>query len=181
MEFKQEQVTTKAKKERWKPYHVGIAAEAFAAGMFAQAGCDVLIQYGANQPTYDFIVKRDKKTMAISVKGSQDGGWGLTQGHLKNGDYHAAADTWLEKHTNNIIFCLVQFQGKTIGECPDVFLASSSEIAKELKNARGGYGETVIHMERKYTRGIGIGKEYRIPENWRFSAARIEKLFSAEF
>jgi hypothetical protein len=38
-----------------RQYHVGVAAEAFAAGLFAQAGCDVLVQYGANQPLYDRI------------------------------------------------------------------------------------------------------------------------------
>jgi hypothetical protein len=26
-----------------RQYHVGVAAEAFAAGLFAQAGCDVLV------------------------------------------------------------------------------------------------------------------------------------------
>ena len=40
------------------PYHVKVAAEAFAAGLFAQAGCDVLVQYGADQPKYDLIVSR---------------------------------------------------------------------------------------------------------------------------
>jgi hypothetical protein len=34
-------------------YHVGVAAEAFAAALFAQAGCDVSVQCGANQPQYD--------------------------------------------------------------------------------------------------------------------------------
>jgi len=38
-------------------YPVGVAAEAFAAGLLApdQAGCDVSVQYGANQPEYDLI------------------------------------------------------------------------------------------------------------------------------
>ena len=44
---------------KMKQFHVAIAAEAFAAGLFAQAGCDVLVQYGANQPHYDLMVTRD--------------------------------------------------------------------------------------------------------------------------
>lgn len=39
-------------------YHVAVAAEAFAAGLFAQAGWDVLVQYGANQPQYDLVITR---------------------------------------------------------------------------------------------------------------------------
>jgi hypothetical protein len=30
--------------------HVGVAAEAFAAAVFAQCGVDISVQYGANQP-----------------------------------------------------------------------------------------------------------------------------------
>ena len=33
-------------------WHVGIAAKAFAVGMFARCGYDVSVQYGANQPEY---------------------------------------------------------------------------------------------------------------------------------
>jgi hypothetical protein len=34
-------------------WHVGVAAEAFAVGLFAPV-VDVSIQYSANQPEYDF-------------------------------------------------------------------------------------------------------------------------------
>jgi hypothetical protein len=54
-------------------YHVGVAAEAFASGLFAQAGCDVLVQYGANQPLYDLMITRGGVAIHISVKGSQEG------------------------------------------------------------------------------------------------------------
>jgi hypothetical protein len=44
---------------KMEAFHVGVAAEAFAAGLLAQAGCDVLVQYGANQPEYDLVaIKR---------------------------------------------------------------------------------------------------------------------------
>src|SRR5260370_5861481 len=60
-------------------WHVSVAAEAFAAALFARCGVDVAVQYGANQPEYDLVVSRDDKMLKVSVKGSQDGGWGLTQ------------------------------------------------------------------------------------------------------
>ncbi|MEI3102092.1 MAG: hypothetical protein V8T45_10275 [Oscillospiraceae bacterium] len=71
-------------------WHVGVAAEAFAAGMFARCGYDVSVQYGANQPEYDLIAVSGDKMLKISVKGSQDGGWGLTQSYKKGCDYHEA-------------------------------------------------------------------------------------------
>jgi hypothetical protein len=36
------------------------AAEAIAAALFARSGCDVSVQYGANQPEYDFMVAKGK-------------------------------------------------------------------------------------------------------------------------
>jgi len=53
-----------------KSWHVGIAAEAFAAGMFARCGYDVSVQYGANQPEYDLMIASGEKVLKISVKGS---------------------------------------------------------------------------------------------------------------
>lgn len=75
-----------------RQYHVGLAAEAFAAGLFAQAGYDVLVQYGANQPLYDLMITRGGQAIHVSVKGSQDGGWGLIQNFKRGREYHAAAD-----------------------------------------------------------------------------------------
>ena len=37
-------------------WHIGIAAEAFAAAQFARFGIDVSVQYRANQPEYGLIV-----------------------------------------------------------------------------------------------------------------------------
>lgn len=75
-------------------FHVSVAAEAFAAGLFARIGFDVSVQYGANQPEYDLIVARRGDLLKVSVKGSQDGAWGLAQSHLKNGQYHDAIEAW---------------------------------------------------------------------------------------
>jgi len=67
-------------------WHIGVAAEAFVAAQFARYGIDVSVQYGANQPEYDLIAsKRETDQMLkISVKGSQDGSWGLTQKYKKD-------------------------------------------------------------------------------------------------
>ena len=67
-------------------WHVGVAAEAYAAALFARFGYDVSVQYGANQPEYDLIAVSGDKMLKISVKGSQDGGWGLTQNYKKGCD-----------------------------------------------------------------------------------------------
>ena len=64
-------------------WHVGVAAEAFVAAQFARMRYDVSVQYGANQPEYDLIAVSGDKMLKISVKGSQDGGWGLTQSYKK--------------------------------------------------------------------------------------------------
>jgi Holliday junction resolvase-like predicted endonuclease len=58
-------------------WHIGVAAEAFAAAQFARLGYNVSVQYGANQPEYDLIVVRKDHMMKVSVKGSQDWGWGF--------------------------------------------------------------------------------------------------------
>jgi hypothetical protein len=60
-------------------HQTAVAAEAFAAGVFAQAGYSVFVQYGANQPGYDLaVISDDRKAMQVSVKGSTDGWWLLT-------------------------------------------------------------------------------------------------------
>ena len=68
-------------------WHVAVAAEAATASLFARCGLDVSVQYGADQPEYDLVVVRDDRVLKISVKGSQDGSWGLTQSFLRNADY----------------------------------------------------------------------------------------------
>ena len=84
-------------------WHVGVASEAFAAAQFARLKYDVSVQYGANQPEYDLIAVDGEKMLKISVKGSQDGSWGLTQSMKKGRTYHEAAEAWLEKHHKKTI------------------------------------------------------------------------------
>src|SRR6266511_3200443 len=52
-------------------WHIGVAAEAYTAGLFARCGFDVSVQYGANQPEYDLVIVKDDKVLKISLKGSR--------------------------------------------------------------------------------------------------------------
>jgi hypothetical protein len=159
-------------------YQVGVSAEAFTATLFAWAGYDVSVQYGANQPEYDLIVANGDKMAKVSVKGSQDGGWGLTQSFLQNGDYHGAIDKWFQKHTSKTIFSLVQFINTDFekGTMPRVYLATPLEIADHLKKARAGLGETSLKEYHEYKAGVAKGTIDAIPSSWKFCKQRIDEL-----
>ncbi len=71
--------------------------------MGARLGYDISVQYGANQPEYDLAIIKGDRLIKVSVKGSKDGGWGLTQSNLTKADsenentkanYHGAIDIW---------------------------------------------------------------------------------------
>jgi hypothetical protein len=165
-------------------WHVGVAAEAIAASLFARCGLDVSVQYGANQPEYDLLVVRGDDVMKISVKGSKDGGWGLIQSYLPKRtpadmhgapDYHAAIERWLAKHGEKTIFCFVQFQGVTINGMPRVYLASPSEVAARLQYTAKGRGDTVLYERKVWTdRAVGAGTVDEIPSAWNFSEERVD-------
>lgn len=157
-------------------YQVGVSAEGFAAALFARAGYHVSVQYGANQPGYDLIVEKNQKAHLISVKGSQDGSWGLTQSFLSNADYHGAIETWLRKHGEALIFCFVQFKDKGLSDMPDVYLAPASEVAAQMRASRGGLGDTILWVTKSWKSGKGRGASDKIPDQWRFSKARIDQL-----
>jgi hypothetical protein len=158
-------------------YHVGVAAEAFAAGFFAQAGYDVSVQYGANQPDYDLVIGKDKTLLKISVKGSQDGGWGLVQGYIEPPvDYQKVPDVWLKNQSSDVVFCLVQFEDVSVGQCPRAYLLTATEIANHLKKARNGKGSTILYENYSYKKGLGAGSTDKIPDEWGFSVNRIESL-----
>ena len=167
------------------PHHVGVAAEAFAAGQFARCGFDVSVQYGANQPEYDLMVARGTSLLKVSVKGSQDGSWGLTQSFLeqaarrsgKKTDYHGAIDIWLERHGSRTVFCLVQFAGVPSGLLPRLYLATPKEMAQRMHETAKGRGDTILYENREWTsRAYGAGTVDKIPDNWRFTRERVEEL-----
>jgi hypothetical protein len=158
-------------------WHVGVAAEAFAAAQFARCNCDVSVQYGANQPEYDLLITRDGAVLKVSVKGSQDGSWGITQGLLKNADYHGAIDAWLARHKPRTIFCFVQFKGVVFDGMPRLYLASPDEIAERLKATAAGRGDTVLYESQKWgARAVGAGTIDEVPASWRFTPNRLSEL-----
>lgn len=158
-------------------WHVGVAAEAFAAGLFARCGLDVSIQYGADQPEYDLIIAHGERMLKVSVKGSKDGSWGLTQSHLENANYHGAIDTWLARHKPKTIFCFVQFKDVVEDQMPRTYLATPYEVAERLRSTAKGRGDTILYERHTWgPRAFASGTTEQIPDRWRFSAKRVEAL-----
>lgn len=164
--------------KKMTPYQVAVAAEAFAACVLAHAGSDVSIQYGANQPGYDLVATRGRRAIKVSVKGSQDGGWGLIQSYKKPGvSYAEAADRWCRDQSTDIVFCLVQFEGVPLDGAPRVYFAWPEEIAARLRESRGGRGSTILYEDYTIKKGEAAGVTDKLPERWRPSARRIDELF----
>ena len=169
--------------EKVGSWYIGVSAEAFAAAQFARYGYKVSVQYGADQPEYDLIVnsgdenKKDQM-LKISVKGSQDGGWGLTQSYKKGRTYHEAIDEWLKAHGKKTVFCLVQFQGVNDDEMPRMYLATPGEIAEVMKKSRAGEGDTVLREYKKWVgNGVAKGMVDELPKEWVFTKERARYIF----
>ena len=162
-------------------HNIGVAAEAIAAAQFARCGFDVSVQYGASQPEYDLIVARGDDLLKVSVKGSQDGAWGLTQAFIKatTADYHGAIERWLARHGQKTDFCFVQFANVRLDELPRVYLATPAEVAQRLREARKGRGDSILYERHEWTgRAHGAGTIEEIPASWRFSEARVQELLA---
>ena len=158
-------------------WHVSIAAEATAAALFARCGVDVSVQYGANQPEYDLMIARGDKILKVSVKGSQDGAWGLCQSFLENANYHEAIKKWLNRHNPHTILCFVQFEDVAIIDAARVYLATPSEVAQHLNKAKNGKGDTTLHeMHTWGEMSFAANTTDEIPKNWKFSFERINQL-----
>lgn len=168
---------------RMSAWHVATAAEAIAAAQFARFGFDVSVQYGANQPEYDLIVAQNDRMLKISVKGSQDGGWGLSQAQLsriRNADYHGAADQWCDRHKAQTAICLVQFQNVPNDQLPRAYLAWPREIADRLKSAAGGRGDTILWEDYiRGSRAAGAGIREVLPDDWKLTRSRVETMLAA--
>ena len=159
-------------------WHVGVAAEAIAAAQFARYTYDVSVQYGANQPEYDLIAVSGDKMLKISVKGSQDGSWGLTQSFKKGHTYHEAVQEWLSRHHRKTIFCLVQFKNVDDSQLPRMYLASPEEIAEVLCKEAAGRGDTILYEHHEWgPTAKAYGTVDKLPESWRFTKERAEEMF----
>jgi hypothetical protein len=151
--------------DTWKfptSWHVSVAAESLTAALFAQCGYDVSVQYGANQPEYDLMAAKGERLLKISVKGSQDGGWGLCQSHIKNADYHGAIKCWVDRHKPRTVLCFVQFKGVKLTEMPRLYLATAAEVGERLHASRKGRGDTILwerHEWGKRAHGAGTVEE----------------------
>lgn len=164
-------------KNNWQ---VATAAEAMAAAQFARLGYDVSVQYGANQPEYDLIISSGPAMLKVSVKGSRDGGWGLTQKYIREHGYAGAVNEWLKRHSSSTIFCLVQFKNVPINEIPRMYIATPKEIAAALKSSSGGRGHSSLRENHTWTkRSKAAGTTDRIPDTWRFSAERVTRVLQA--
>jgi hypothetical protein len=159
------------------PYQVAVAAEAFAACVLAHAGTDVSIQYSANQPGHDLVATRGRRALKVSVKGSQDGGWGLIQSYKGGASYAQAADRWCADQDEDVVFCLVQFEGVPVGGAPRIYFAWPREIADHLKSSRAGHGHTILYEDYTMKKGVGAGFTNKLPVSWAVSAQKIEDLF----
>jgi hypothetical protein len=183
MDNKSTKHNLKKVKSEFSSWHVGVAAEAISAGQFARLGYDISVQYGADQPEYDLIISKGKDSipLKISVKGSQDGSWGLTQNHLEKGkaDYKNSIDKWLLQHGKRTIFCFVQFREAKLDELPRLYLATPAQVADQLKKTAKGRGDTILYENHtwKLKTAAGYGTTDKIPDEWKFSKERIEQLF----
>lgn len=158
------------------PRQCEIAAESYTACLLAQAGYDVLVQYGANQPDYDLVAVKDKRMLPISVKGSQDGGWMLAVRYKEKGvTYHEAIDRWLAAQRDDVIFFFVQFSTVSVGGVPRVYVARPAAIAEQLKSQRNGEGYGALQEDRLRHSPKSSFSE-RLPEAWNFSAQRIDEI-----
>lgn len=163
-------------------WHVGVAAEAISAGQFARLGYDVSVQYGANQPEYDLIISKGKDSipLKVSVKGSKDGSWGLTQNFLQKGkaDYQDSIEKWFLQNGNRTILCFVQFKDVELDEQPRIYLATPKQVADQLNKTANGRGDTILFENHTWKRktATGFGTTDKIPDEWKFTKERIEHL-----
>lgn len=156
-------------------HQTAVAAEAFAAGVFAQAGYSVFVQYGANQPGYDLMVSNDESTLQVSVKGSNNGGW-ILAAKEKGKSWQDALDAWIAKN-KSFVFCLVQFHKVSAGAMPNMYLATGSEIGIELSHHWFGK-EMSSSLYENYvpTKGKYKGETTSLPMEWRMNEQRIREV-----
>ncbi len=152
-----------------------IAAESYVTCLLAQSAYDVFVQYGAHQQDFDLVATKGKRTVRISVKGTQDGAWMLAVKYLQPGvNYTAAIKKWLEAQPDELVYMFVSFR-VPLGETSRVYVARPSEIAKQLQAQSSGQGKAVLredtpthHPRAKY--------QDKIPVEWHYSTERIDNI-----
>jgi hypothetical protein len=167
------------------PWQVTIGAEGIAAAQFARCGFDVSVQSGRDKPTYDLVVAKSGNLLKVSVKGSDDGSWALTEPYLKRvtdmhgqrANFLGAIAQWQDHQGSRAVCCLVQFRDVSIDELPRIYLASPEEIAQKLREAVDRLGISTLFEKYAWT---PAGEEYatteELPSAWAFSESRIDEL-----
>jgi hypothetical protein len=168
-----------------KPWQIALGAEGIAAAQFARCGFDVSVQSGRDKPWYELAVSKAGNLLKVSVKGSDDGRWDLTQSYLKRAadmsgkksNCQGAIDLWLDHLGSRAMCCLVQFQGVPLNELPRLYLASPQEVAERMREIADRLGDSVLHEKYEWpAAGDGFGKIEGLPYGWRFSEQRIQEL-----
>jgi hypothetical protein len=134
------------------------------------------MQYGTKQPDWDILATKGERVLKLQVKGSQDGGWGLFQGYIRNADYHGALNEWLAAQKPDIVYFLVQFITVQLGHAPRCYIVRPTEIVAHMRTTRGGHAYTSLREKYAYIRGIGAGHTDIIPVSWLASQARIDEI-----
>lgn len=163
-----------------------MAAEALTCAAFARAGCEVSVQYGANQLGYDLVVARGTDSRLVSVKGSQDGGhtWLLASptAPIPNEHWHAhqLVDAWKQTQPSGVWICLVQFDKVGWNQWPRMYLASLDQVATHLKDQLSGHGDVMLYENHVWQRSKKVqhGTVDRIPTSWVMSESRIDEMFA---
>lgn len=157
-----------------------IAAEAYAAHLLARCGYDVLVQYGPGQPKFDLVAVRTNKvgkperTLHVSVKGGQTGGW-LLAAKKSNQNYIQSINEWIEAQSEEIVFIFIEFSNTKIGEAPRAYVARPKEIADHLitQSEGRGWGALRENTQRNHPRSK---LEDKIPCAWVFSKERLDQI-----
>ncbi len=166
---------------------LSIAAENIAAAQFALHGFDVLEHAGRGRILYDLGVAKYDGMLKVAVHGSLDGFWNLVDpyldmpanGRVTRADYHRAIDRWLERHSNHITCCLVQFASSDLTGMPRIYLASAEEVAQRLHGSTEKLGDSALYEQYEITDEAGAHSVEQLPSDWLFSAQRIAELMEA--
>lgn len=164
------------------PHQVSVAAEAYAASILAQAGFDVLVQYGANQPDYDLVAVSSDRIGKISVKGSSDGGWALAISYKKKDKditYHEALANWRKRQKDDVLFVFVQYRNIALGQAPRVYVARIGELYSHMCNQRNGQGHLALFED--YQRDHPKSQfDDRVPAEWVLSETRLREVMATQ-
>ena len=166
-------------------WQIALGAEGIAAAQFARWGFDVSVQSGRDKPWYELAVSKAGNLLKVSVRGSDDGRWDLTQSYLKRAadmsgkksNCQGAIDLWLDHLGSRAMCCLVQFQGVPLDELPRLYLASPQEVAQSMRETADRLGDSILYEKYEWAAaGDNPGKIEGLPSSWRFSEQRIQEL-----